>query len=339
MIPLKFPIQNPLRRRGSSRRFVIYALAALLIGLLIIPPPRELAVEYLRRLTGSRLAIGPWRDWDKPTDPRELEAYHLAHSIQLPDSLPKPVPFPFWKYWYFDHRRISYEYFQHLCKTEAGEYIFKTVDKVEGLYQMRPMPKRTEALMYDRYGFEDPANWSFGESVDSPNLFIGGPGNGFSFMESPRCPSQIFFSAFAKRWTIKRLDKEEPLGYWKYYGFDYTKSKNGGMAEQENKISSRYGYTWRGIRRDRDREFGIAGGEMMIIDLRTNELLAVRRSFAVAKNYRAIGLGWEFSYYCPGSLDILSDKKRKVNKINYPFDFIRQVLVPIGFDPSEIKRR
>jgi hypothetical protein len=34
-------------------------------------------------------------DWQKPTDPRELEAYHYAHSLKLPESLPKPVPFNF----------------------------------------------------------------------------------------------------------------------------------------------------------------------------------------------------------------------------------------------------
>ena len=36
---------------------------------------------------------------------------------------------------------------------------------------------------------------------------------------------------------------------------------------------SRYGYTWRGIVRPHDREMGIAGGEIIVLDLETNEVL------------------------------------------------------------------
>ncbi|NJD05285.1 MAG: hypothetical protein FIA97_02165, partial [Methylococcaceae bacterium] len=144
----------------TPKRCAANVIVLVLVFGWVVPAPREWLMEHLRRMTGNPAAIGPWRDWDKPTEPRELEAYNFAHSIKLPDSLPKPVPFNFLRYWYLDHGRVSYEYFQHLCNTEAGEYIFKTVDKVEGLYQMRPMPKRTEALMKDRYGFEDPADWS-----------------------------------------------------------------------------------------------------------------------------------------------------------------------------------
>ncbi len=38
--------------------------------------------------------------------------------------------------------------------------------------------------------------------------------------------------------------------------------------------------TWRGIRRPHDREMGIAGGELIVLDLETNEVLGVRRGYA-----------------------------------------------------------
>src|SRR4051812_17787766 len=42
---------------------------------------------------------------------------------------------------------IGKKYFEHLCETEAGEFIYRTVDNVEGVYQMRP---RDPADYFDR---------------------------------------------------------------------------------------------------------------------------------------------------------------------------------------------
>ena len=55
-------------------------------------------------------------------------------------------------------------------------------------------------------------------------------------------------------------------------------------------LSASYGYTWRGIVRPRDRENDIAGGEMIIYNLRTRQVLAVRRQFLITgKNPRRPG--------------------------------------------------
>src|SRR5512147_1589890 len=54
----------------------------------------------------------------------------FAHSIKVPNPVPKDS----------GYRRgmSSEEYFQHLCRREAGEFIYRTVDNVEGFYFMRP---------------------------------------------------------------------------------------------------------------------------------------------------------------------------------------------------------
>lgn len=49
--------------------------------------------------------------------------------------------------------------------------------------------------------------------------------------------------------------------------------------EKVSALKSRYGYTWRGIRRPHDRELGIVGGELIVMDMLSNEVLAVRRGF------------------------------------------------------------
>jgi hypothetical protein len=69
-----------------------------------------------------------------------------------------------------------------------------------------------------------------------------------------------------------------------------------GVAEH----AARYGYTWRGIRRERDRDHNIAGGEVLIYDLQTKEVLAVRRQFLLAgRNKRGEGRAmWEVAASC-----------------------------------------
>lgn len=47
-------------------------------------------------------------------------------------------------------------YFDMLCKTEAGETIYKTVENVEGVFQMRPAFEPTDFQYSDRYVLEDP---------------------------------------------------------------------------------------------------------------------------------------------------------------------------------------
>jgi hypothetical protein len=48
---------------------------------------------------------------------------------------------------------------------------------------------------------------------------------------------------------------------------------------EDTALRSRYAYTWRGLRRERDRELGIAGGEFFIVDRESGEVLGMKRNF------------------------------------------------------------
>jgi len=61
----------------------------------------------------------------------------------------------------------------------------------------------------------------------------------------------------------------------------------------DTQYKSRYAITWRGIRRPHDREMGIAGGELIVLDLQTNEVLGVRRGYALFAGQ------WELTPVCP----------------------------------------
>src|SRR3569623_752655 len=137
------------------------------------------------------------RGWNIPNNPQEKAAYDFAHSLKLPDSVPKPVPFNFalarikalWPL----NPSVSDQYFEHLCKTEASEYIVKTVENVEGVYQMRPRPKSDDTdLDFDRYALEEPTGigWSGDDdnynNYHSAEYFIQPLAGVYQFLEPPK---------------------------------------------------------------------------------------------------------------------------------------------------------
>jgi hypothetical protein len=95
------------------------------------------------------------------------------------------------------------------------------------------------------------------------------------------------------------------------YSLERAKGANGALMDHFRQVqpmqlvgisepSSRYGYTWRASRRQRDREFRIAGGEILIYHRPTKEVLAVRRQFLIAPNSsREAGkVLWELAASC-----------------------------------------
>lgn len=233
----------------------------------------------------------------------------IAHSLKLPDSVPKPVPFDFSKAyrksWLPGTPKQSVQYFNHLCSTEAGEWIFRKVQNVEGFYFARPQGEPTTDTMTDPYGPEMPWIQRFFllrgdyEPLDQARWLIQPPLYNYRFVEQPR------------RNTKWQAGIQEP--YVRLFG--YTRGyfvKPGQVVADWNEktpmqvigipaLTARYGYTWRGLRRERDREFGIAGGELLIYDLKTKEVLAVRRQFLIAShNPRGEGKAmWEVAGSCP----------------------------------------
>ena len=65
----------------------------------------------------------------QPADPLATEEGRFAHSIKIPNPVPEDSG--------YKSGMTSQEYFDHLCKTEAREFIYKKVEDVEGIYMMR----------------------------------------------------------------------------------------------------------------------------------------------------------------------------------------------------------
>ena len=226
----------------------------------------------------------------QPADPLATEEGRFAHSIKIPNPVPEDSG--------YQPGMTSEQYFEHLCKAEAGEFIHRTVENVEGFYLMRPRKSPSDNEMEHLYGLEAPYIEVHGD-YNSPEEYFVQPHMGkYQFLEVPL--AKLKNTSNYRRYY--RDDNAHP-------GKQYQTAINGmgvfvpyvvADAETET-LKSKYGVTWRGITRPHDREFGIAGSELIILDLGTNEILAVRRGFKRTGGVRnnSTGIWWLAGQTCP----------------------------------------
>src|SRR5438067_1664546 len=90
--------------------------------------------------------------------------------------------------------------------------------------------------------------------------------------------------------------------------------------EPSDELRSHYGYTWRGIERPHDREYGIAGSELIVLDLKSSEVLGVQRRFIRSGRVRnnLTGIWWLNGQVC----------QQFGGKHPYASEFVAQVLKP-----------
>ena len=251
----------------------------------------ELCVNKKLIATDSRCILPKM----KPADPLATEEGRLAHSIKIPNPVPidsgyKPGMTP-------------EQYFEHLCKTEAGEFIYKTVENVEGLYLMRSREQVNDHKLQHLYALEDPYAYSDIETDAPQKLFINPPWWRYKFFE-------------IRKAEPASSDRAE-THYRRYFG--YVQDKSPMNIEEAFTLKSRYSYTWRGIERPHGRELGIVGGELIVMDLHSNEVLAVRRGFIRSGDVRNLtGVWWLGGHVCP--------TYKHANA--YTYEFLSKVLKP-----------
>ncbi|MBE7418538.1 MAG: hypothetical protein HS128_12480 [Ideonella sp.] len=232
----------------------------------------------------------------------------IAHNLKLPGGVPEPVPFDFdrawWRGWLPGTPRVAVQYFNHLCSTEAGEWIFKKVDNVEGLYFARPQGPPSSDMLSDPYALEMP--WIqrvfllTGDSLKwQGTWFIQPPLYNYRFVEQPRRNTKWqkgIREPYVRLFGYTREQARGPTGNLTDHWKDKDPMQVLGIAAP----TARFGYTWRGLKRPRDREHGISGGELLIYDLQSHEVLAVRRQFLIAsRNPRGPGKAmWEVAARC-----------------------------------------
>ncbi|HUL41999.1 MAG TPA: hypothetical protein VLV32_08880, partial [Burkholderiales bacterium] len=204
-------------------------------------------------------------------------------------------------------------YFEHLCKTEAGEFIYKTVDNVEGFYFMRPPNRPTDDELMDRYKLEAP---------DIERMFQ-------LYRATPGDRSTIFIIPGIR--FYRYVEEKNPVNnqFERAFGFEpgTTRPK---QVEQTPDRKSRYGLIWRGVKRPRDRENIIAGNEWIVLDLMNNEVLAVFRNYARTGRVPNApgGVWWLNAVQCPDAKPVVSAGYLGQQL----YELIEAVLIPVKKD-------
>jgi hypothetical protein len=245
----------------------------------------------------------------KPVDPLATEEGRFAHSIKIPNPVPEESG--------YKPGMTPQEYFDHLCKTEAGEFIYKTVENIDGIYQMRPRSMATDYELQHLYMLEDPyganrdentseqgyVNPRYADAVKKRGYDLYKPDQNYRFLEKPIPPHMQNSADGAKYLRYTRPNTEKMLFKNGQYLYPYDQSPRM-IEERAKELKSRYGFTWRGIKRPHDRKLGIAGGEFIILDLQTNEVLAVRRGYLRTTNILETGgrVWWLGGHSCPSNL-------------------------------------
>ncbi|MCC2637534.1 MAG: exported protein of unknown function [Moraxellaceae bacterium] len=215
----------------------------------------------------------------------------IAHDLVLPPEVPRPVPFDFdaadgpW-FWPKSDWEVAKAYFNHLCSTEAGEWIFEKKADVEGLYFARPLGTVTNAYLSNIYAVEAPfVEKEFhlmGDDLDGRGgEFIQPPFRNYSFVEEPR------------RQTEWQADIMQP--YIRFFGYSATWKLWKDWQVQDVEVvtpirvrgiiepSAEYALTWRGVSRPLDREYRIAGGELIVYERVSRKVIAISRTFQLGK--------------------------------------------------------
>ncbi|MCG3145768.1 MAG: hypothetical protein HONDAALG_03444 [Gammaproteobacteria bacterium] len=191
---------------------------------------------------------------------------------------------------------IAFRYFHHQCKAHGGEFIYRTVDNVEGVLQMRLRDPRD---YFDRLRKgdipEDPYGHTNWEAQEAETMFVNPTLRPYQFFEKPLgdATGQTRGSLKYKRY-YRTKPNQRPVPY---------------VIASE--LMSAYGFTWREEKKGFDKAFGVRRGVLDVVELKSGEVLATRIGFFIRSPFR------ENMNICPKGKDD-----------EFSFRFIKNVLRP-----------
>lgn len=178
----------------------------------------------------------------------------------------------------FIHRALGDVYFDYLCKHEAGEFIYRTVDNVEGILQMRPRDGSKD--YFDRMAMgdipEDPWGHTNWEAQKPETLFVNPPWSNYQYFEQ-----HISAGEDVPRWDRGKTEQRtvEPNARFKrYFGFEHLRNLPM-FVDRVREARSSYGYSWESKQSFLHQVFNIHPGEIRVIELKSQEVLGRRIGF------------------------------------------------------------
>lgn len=168
-----------------------------------------------------------------------------------------------------------------------------------------------------RYGDipEDPYGHTNVEAQKPWALFLSHPGSKYDFFETAKPPGLLYREINLSRVGINNTPIFTGERYWRYQ-LSENPVRIGTRdiyreAIQTSELKSIYGFTWKEVRDEKDIEYGIRGGETHVIELKTGNVLAIKRGFVIINEFGGR------NGICPKGKDDF-----------FMYDFISKVLKP-----------
>ncbi|WP_156404601.1 hypothetical protein [Curvibacter sp. PAE-UM] len=185
-------------------------------------------------------------------------------------------------------------YLKELCAKHSGDKIYRTVDDVQGVFQMKARNPDGDFQWADQYGMVEPWALAFGDR-DTSALELGLHGKGYWFIEQQPIFGQGDGPPFRRKiWVDSGMKVRDKYPYGEHLDEPLLTANQFSV----NSLHSRYGYTTEDLTTPELRKRWIGGGRLRIIDLKTKEILAERTDF-----YRATGpqvkMAWAAGIPCP----------------------------------------
>jgi hypothetical protein len=196
--------------------------------------------------------------------------------------------------------RLKYEedlaYLREICAKEAGDKIYRTVDNVQGVFQMKQRNPDEDTKWGNQLGLEEPWAFAFGDKYHHSAASLGTQGRGYWFVEQHSKIGAQTGKEFRRKIlmaTENKAKSEISNGAISIEGFLLTQKEiNVGV------LKSQYGYTTEDLTTPELRRRWISGGKLRIVNLQTNEVLGERLDY-----YKATGpevpMAWSPRTSCP----------------------------------------
>ena len=203
----------------------------------------------------------------KPWEPGDTPESAFAHSIRLPPPHDKPKEV-------YKSGLSSEEYFNALCKEEAGEWVFRRVENVRQIRFERPFRKFPQGYQSIAYYSSEPSELAYQEPE---NYFVKPPLGKYSYL-AHRLTSPDTQRNQPSRYRV--VERVTPNGNQGLSAGSVSSQSFTFQSSETTEPKGDYGVVWRGVKRNAAfAEHAIEGHEVIVFDISSKQAFAIRRVF------------------------------------------------------------
>jgi hypothetical protein len=197
--------------------------------------------------------------------------------------------------------------FAKLCDSAGDFYLKSGLQDVDGFAYVRPRMQVGDEDLTSIDALEDPRGYRGSTVRFLPYVaplehgWAGEPGPVYRFVET----FDVGPVSLAAQRALHRSFREAPAAGQTVARYTVTSEDARELPYRREFLrapAARYGITWRGTESKELREMGVAGGESVIFDRETREVVAVRRNFYLATPAllrSGLGIHWFAAASCP----------------------------------------